>query len=758
MLTKVSAAAEGRSFSLLRVVERCGDHNKSKLRVLLPSGYDAPHRTESDSALLGRNPSDSVLNSTATAVLQPQKRRGRGRKRASKERRAERRRQQLPKLKRSFSETWVEEIFPLPSGSSREDAPLLDGLCFAGIPKELRGRAWAWMLGNTLQVNEDLFRICKARAQAVLMEMSLKREVDHSVIKTPAVSTSSVSAAPESPARSISSGSSASSSSAEVDGKAGEASGTMANGEHKSERRSSVAALPTQNMLQDAVSIAEMLVAHGERSIRLVNIDMPRTFGHHPLFQPGAEGTERTTEVLEAYICYRPDLGYVQGMSYLAATLCFHLDSFSAFKALVALMSTSMLFDMFRLEPTRVRLLALFQDSLLTMEAEEIMRLLHDFPKATSSRELFSAISSVSLSCQEITKLLAGGKLWSPDAVRQVPVKYPEARGPTEGGTGTRISLLLTPTKAPPEAPTDMATRTKKSAFVAFNQLRVSSDIESDDSADERQQEKREKQKQKKKSRNKKKNSDSAQLKDLAFCAVSKPKKSKTKGKSKPAAQPGPPPEEPPAEATPTGDSQTGQEVWQGVPEPKRALADVIKGPPPADVKQHETNHAPSPKQPHQQQPRAPTPAASPPAAGAPPSTSEAELGAVYSPTTIKITRVDGQLTRMVAVSDVMDQLLLFGQQNSQLLMVQEQLGVRNHASLAVGKCLAIARRAASVLLTQVVVMLLLLSTQTGASKTSCSGAVVRLDAPLHALVCKGAISLPSTLLRASIAEHGVCD
>jgi hypothetical protein len=90
-------------------------------------------------------------------------------------------------------------------------------------------------------------------------------------------------------------------------------------------------------------------------SIKLVNVDMPRTFGHHPLFQPGAEGTERTTEVLEAYICYRPDLGYVQGMSYLAAILCFHMDSFTAFKALVALMSSSLLFDMFRLEATRVR-------------------------------------------------------------------------------------------------------------------------------------------------------------------------------------------------------------------------------------------------------------------------------------------------------------------------------------------------------------------------------------------------------------------
>ena len=71
-------------------------------------------------------------------------------------------------------------------------------------------------------------------------------------------------------------------------------------------------------------------------------------------------------------------------------------------------------------------LLSLFQDSLLAMEAQDMMRLLHNFPKTTSSQELFEAISSVSLSCQEITNLLAGGTLWSPDEVRQVPVKFPD--------------------------------------------------------------------------------------------------------------------------------------------------------------------------------------------------------------------------------------------------------------------------------------------------------------------------------------------
>lgn len=76
--------------------------------------------------------------------------------------------------------------------------------------------------------------------------------------------------------------------------------------------------------------------------------------------------------------------------------------------------------------PPTTGLLSLFQDSLLAMEAEDIMRLLHNFPKNTSSRQLFEAISSVSLSCQGDHRAAGRGQLWSPDEARQVPVKFPE--------------------------------------------------------------------------------------------------------------------------------------------------------------------------------------------------------------------------------------------------------------------------------------------------------------------------------------------
>lgn len=326
-----------------------------------------------------RNLSDSsMLQSMTIPVLMAHNRRFGHPNRFSRDRKDERKRQRLPKMKKTFSDLWLDDVLSQTTG--KHDAALVEALCFAGIPKEVRGRAWAWILGNKLQVNEDLFKICKARALAVRREMELKRDAArtdriraeqfqfqyHHQQQQRAPSIASL----------VSSSTSCSASSPVTLNSSSECDfgvGVVVEEENNSDARDSAAHAPvvsvtavtspvaptideTQSMmLQEAVSIAEMLVAHGERSIRLVNVDMPRTFGHHPLFQPGADGTERTTEVLEAYICYRPDLGYVQGMSYLAAALCFHMDSFTAFKALVSLMSTSLLFDMFRLEEKRVR-------------------------------------------------------------------------------------------------------------------------------------------------------------------------------------------------------------------------------------------------------------------------------------------------------------------------------------------------------------------------------------------------------------------
>lgn len=49
------------------------------------------------------------------------------------------------------------------------------------------------------------------------------------------------------------------------------------------------------------------------------------------LFKVGEMYYDYLLRMLEAFTIYRPDIGYVQGMSYIAATLLLYMDEHSAF-------------------------------------------------------------------------------------------------------------------------------------------------------------------------------------------------------------------------------------------------------------------------------------------------------------------------------------------------------------------------------------------------------------------------------------------
>jgi alpha-tubulin suppressor-like RCC1 family protein len=82
-----------------------------------------------------------------------------------------------------------------------------------------------------------------------------------------------------------------------------------------------------------------------------VEADLARTFPQLGLFAPGGALGQRLCNVLLALAAHRPDLGYVQGMSYLAAALLMHLPTeYVAFQALANLVVREHLFGFFRLD------------------------------------------------------------------------------------------------------------------------------------------------------------------------------------------------------------------------------------------------------------------------------------------------------------------------------------------------------------------------------------------------------------------------
>jgi len=72
-------------------------------------------------------------------------------------------------------------------------------------------------------------------------------------------------------------------------------------------------------------------VSNSEETLELIPLDVSRTFPQLCIFQKGGPYYNLLHNVLGAYVCYRPDIGYVQGMSFIAAILILNLDEADAF-------------------------------------------------------------------------------------------------------------------------------------------------------------------------------------------------------------------------------------------------------------------------------------------------------------------------------------------------------------------------------------------------------------------------------------------
>ncbi|OON23402.1 hypothetical protein X801_00680 [Opisthorchis viverrini] len=92
---------------------------------------------------------------------------------------------------------------------------------------------------------------------------------------------------------------------------------------------------PTQSVCPSGpyASVA-LACCEGDRttSLHAIKLDVSRTFPALGLFQPGNPLHSPLHDLLAAYVAYKPEIGYVQGMSFLAAILLLVMDNtFEAF-------------------------------------------------------------------------------------------------------------------------------------------------------------------------------------------------------------------------------------------------------------------------------------------------------------------------------------------------------------------------------------------------------------------------------------------
>ncbi|KAJ8262116.1 hypothetical protein GJAV_G00162400 [Gymnothorax javanicus] len=108
-------------------------------------------------------------------------------------------------------------------------------------------------------------------------------------------------------------------------------------------------ATPTSSSDTDGED-AGLSLADKEASLELIKLDISRTFPSLCIFQKGGPYHDMLHSILGAYTCYRPDVGYVQGMSFIAAVLILNLDTADAFIAFTNLLNKPCQMAFFRVD------------------------------------------------------------------------------------------------------------------------------------------------------------------------------------------------------------------------------------------------------------------------------------------------------------------------------------------------------------------------------------------------------------------------
>jgi hypothetical protein len=210
----------------------------------------------------------------------------------------------------SGKDLWLLKI--IPNFEKYENSKLVKKLCTKGIPSAARPKAWPLLMGNKLQITPELMEIFHNHALDFESEDNKRRRAKEAKFRLN--------------------------------------SGRTADGTAKNNDVDDVSNNTASSQQEDVPDSPRL----GKRkSLHHISVDLPRTFPHLSFFSQGPMHDD-LKKLLMSYAFYRPDVGYIQGMSYIAAVLLLYMDVNSAFSCFANLLSTHFYFDFFRLDPAKI--------------------------------------------------------------------------------------------------------------------------------------------------------------------------------------------------------------------------------------------------------------------------------------------------------------------------------------------------------------------------------------------------------------------
>lgn len=226
----------------------------------------------------------------------------------------DKKRKQLQEKKRlrlrELEEIWTVEL--IPKWYSIKNNNSVKKYFYEGIPPSIRGNVWLLSIGNQFSITKEYY------------EIELKKAVDLLIISNEI---------------------------AEKENSNYNKSNKNVNDINKSSN-SNNSGDSEDNKLFSKYNITKI---NKEHSIRMIDLDIERTFSYIGLFKQGSPLAENLREILRAFVASRPDIGYIQGLSYIGGLLLIYMDKFQAFVALLNLVLNVNIIPFYRFDDQQIK-------------------------------------------------------------------------------------------------------------------------------------------------------------------------------------------------------------------------------------------------------------------------------------------------------------------------------------------------------------------------------------------------------------------
>ena len=192
----------------------------------------------------------------------------------------------------NLSKIWINEI--IPNWTEKRKDKKLKEYFYMGLPDNVRGKVWMLCLGNRFSITKEYYEIQVKNSKEILEKYKISKK----------------------------------------------------NEDDKESEKEILLSNVNSTINNETITLTK----DKEKSINIIELDIERTFPYLGIFKGNSPMAQDLREILRVFVISRPDIGYIQGLSFIAGILLLNMDKFKAFISLMNLILNPIMLPFYKMD------------------------------------------------------------------------------------------------------------------------------------------------------------------------------------------------------------------------------------------------------------------------------------------------------------------------------------------------------------------------------------------------------------------------